>query len=188
MRTSWSSAAPPWMARVTSGGILSPRARTASTPPRPIGRPDASISFQATPRSSFPFRNNFWRPFGSRGAPLRAQPSLNLARGFGLGKAVTRLESADQLIAAAADAGHVFVGELDPIAADLVLEVHPVELNPIPVHRRLLDLSLDKRRSSAPSADGCEPDDAASIRRQRGLSANILGPQRTNSSGRFTGD
>src|SRR5579872_5081248 len=187
MRTSWSSAAPPWMARVISGGILSPRAKTASRPPRPIGRPDASISFQATPPSSFPFRNNIAASVSS-GAPLRAQPSFDLARGFGLGKAVTRLQAADQLIAAAADAGHVFVGELDPIAADLVLEVHPVELNPIPVHRRLLDLSLDKRRSSAPSADGCEPDDAASIRRQRGLSANILGPQRTNSCSRFTGD
>ncbi len=58
MRTLWSSAALPWMARVTSGGILSPRARTASTPPRPIGRPDASISFQATSPNSFPFRNN----------------------------------------------------------------------------------------------------------------------------------
>ena len=49
---SW-SAALPWTGRATSGGISSPRARSGSKPPRPTGKPAASISCRATRRNSF---------------------------------------------------------------------------------------------------------------------------------------
>src|SRR5712691_9627724 len=50
-RNSSSWAAPPWTGRATSGGILFPRARTASRPPRPTGRPAASSRCRATANS-----------------------------------------------------------------------------------------------------------------------------------------
>ena len=71
----------------------------------------------------------------SRRVALRLHPGLDLAFGFGLGEAVARLQAADQFAAAAADARDVLVGELGPIVADLALELHPIDLNLIPVHR-----------------------------------------------------
>ena len=50
--SSW-SAAPRWMDPAIFGGISCLRAKTASRPPRPIGKPAASLSSPATARSSF---------------------------------------------------------------------------------------------------------------------------------------
>ena len=71
---------------------------------------------------------------GSRVA-LRLHPGFDLALGLGPGKTVTRLQAPAQLLAAAADAREILIGQLDPIVADLAFELHPIDLNLIPVHR-----------------------------------------------------
>src|SRR5262245_26196549 len=58
MRASCCSAARRWTDRATSGGTSSPRARSASSRPKPTGSLPASIPSPATTRSSFPCRSD----------------------------------------------------------------------------------------------------------------------------------
>ena len=48
-------------------------------------------------------------------------PGIDLVPRLTLGKAVTRLQAADQFVPPAADVCEIFIGELDPILPDLAL-------------------------------------------------------------------
>src|SRR5271169_2186925 len=89
----------------------------------------------------------------SRGVTLRLGPGFDLALGFGLGKAVTLPQAANEFGAAAGDARNILVGELDPIVAQFPLELRPIDLNLIPVHR----LSPVQGRTTPHSASFMNP-------------------------------
>ena len=56
------------------------------------------------------------------GVALRFHPRLNFAFGLALAEAVTRLQAFGQFFAAAADAGEIFVGDLDPVTPNVGFE------------------------------------------------------------------
>src|SRR5580692_7129273 len=83
---------------------------------------------------------------------LRADPGADLALGFGSGKAVALLQPRGELVAAAVDAGDVFVGELGPVVPQLVFEVQPIALNLIPGHCCLRAIGGSAALAAAPVA------------------------------------
>jgi hypothetical protein len=68
---------------------------------------------------------------------LAADPGADLALGLRSGKAVALLQPGGQFVAAAVDAGDVFVGELGPVVPQLAFEVQPIALDLISGHRDL---------------------------------------------------
>src|SRR5262249_20566825 len=101
---------------------------------------------------------------------LGFHPSLDLPLSFAPAEAVTRLQTFDQFIAAAPNAGEILVGDLDPIALHTCFELHPVTLNLVPIHPCLL-VTMDRRRCASHARGESQRRLAAAIRRLRGHSA-----------------
>jgi redox-sensitive bicupin YhaK (pirin superfamily) len=102
-RASSCSAASRWMDRGTSGGTSCRPRRTASTPPRPTGRPSASALCRATARSSsrFPKTGRLKCKALRRGAGALNSTAFECARGSAhllLGFVLRFLEPAARLI------------------------------------------------------------------------------------------
>src|SRR5580704_1180507 len=89
---------------------------------------------------------------------LAADPGADFALGLRSGKAVAFLQPRGELVAAAVDAGDVFVGELGPVVPQPVFEVQPVALDLIPGHRDLpchqWKRSTRRRASAARDVNG----------------------------------
>ena len=128
-RTSSWSAALRWMGRDISGGISCPRAKNASTPPRPTGRPAASISCPATRQSLFRCRIRAGgydvapRPFAAPLMPIgtlgaltmlaaTAQAQSDLARAYRIIASKTVRRSHPQFRAGDAGLGRLRPGEI----------------------------------------------------------------------------
>src|SRR5580704_18542787 len=97
-----------------------------------------------------------------RRVALAADPGADFALGLRSGKAVAFLQPGGELVAAAVDAGDVFVGELGPVVPQLAFEVQPIALDLIPVHRDLPYHQWKRgRRRRARGSPRCHRRDAA---------------------------
>src|SRR5579862_6099049 len=86
------------------------------------------------------------------GKPRTAGLALPLGKlSFGLvrGYAVTLLDLAGQLVAMTGDDAAVIIGEFVPLLLRLARNVFPVALNPVPVHRTVPRLFVDRVRACA---------------------------------------
>src|SRR5580704_17970004 len=92
---------------------------------------------------------------------LRADPGADFTLGLRSGKAVALLQPRGELVAAAVDAGDVFVGELGPVVPQLALEVQPIALDLIPGHRDLPYHRWKRRTRRARGCARCQRRDAA---------------------------
>src|SRR5262249_58549296 len=70
--------------------------------------------------------------------PLRAEPGIDVFSGLVLGDAVSLLDYALELIAAAGDPIQVIVGEIAPFLFHAAFQLLPVSFNAIPIHEYLL--------------------------------------------------
>src|SRR5580692_11717760 len=93
---------------------------------------------------------------------LAADPGADFALGLRSGKAVAFLQPGGELVAAAVDAGDVFVGELGPVVPQLVFEVQPIALNLVPGHCCLHAIGGSAALAAAPRGWArCQRRDAA---------------------------
>src|SRR5258708_40351675 len=68
----------------------------------------------------------------------RPEPVIDIPVNLILGKTVALLQLAFELLASAFDHVEIVVGEFAPLLLRRTLELLPVALDPVPIHRRLL--------------------------------------------------
>src|SRR6187551_2017441 len=80
-------------------------------------------------------------------------PRIKLTLGFVASNAVANLKLSDQLLGTPLNLIHIVIGELAPLFANLALQLHPLTLESVFVHRFLLRLSLRREHGSCHATD-----------------------------------